>query len=511
MTTTQRVIMTAALGLVLVVAGASQAQVVDVDSPTMVKRATVAIMYPEGEGTSIDMVGTSLTPRVIGKAEVKRTAGRTRIKLEIANLEHPQGLSSYFTTYILWAVAPEGQADNLGELPVTGADKRELEVTTPYQTFGLILTAEPHGLVRLPGAAIVAENVLRKHTKGGVAASQIEYRGDPGSLYSGSSQVPADYGTPLSVLGARRAVEIAKRAGSARFAEAELRQAEIRLAALEQIWPRDRDKEKRFSGEAHEVTRLAEQARVIAEEQRARAHLAAERRTAERTIERAQSEADRAQSEADRARNEAERAKGEAASYREALDRSERELTEARRRVEDAKTEAERAKANAELARVQAEHSKLEAERAVQERDTAQQRLFISLSQILETRRSARGLIVNLSDVLFDFNQSTLKPGAKEKLAKLAGILLAYPGAYRIEIEGHTDSVGSEEYNLKLSEARAGSVRDYITQSGIAGDRIAAARGFGKSKPVATNDTPEGRQMNRRVEIVIEDHVISQQ
>ena len=150
-------------------------------------------------------------------------------------------------------------------------------------------------------------------------------------------------------------------------------------------------------------------------------------------------------------------------------------------------------------------------ERAVQERDTAQQRLFISLSEILETRREARGLIVNLSDVLFDFNQSTLKPGAKEKLAKLAGILLAYPGAYRIEIEGHTDAVGSDEYNLKLSEARASSVRDYITQAGIASDRVTAARGLGKSRPVATNDTPEGRQMNRRVEIVIEDHVISQQ
>ena len=511
MITTQRVIMTTALGLTLFVVGLSQARIGDLDSPIMVKRATVAIMYPEGEGTSVDMIGTSLTPRVTGKAEVKRTAGRTRIKLEIANLEHPQGLSTYFTTYILWAVAPEGQADNLGEMTVTGADRREMEVTTPYQTFGLILTAEPHGLVRLPSPAIVAENVLRKHTKGGVAASRIEYRGDPGSLYSVSSPIPADYSTPLSVLGARRAVEIAKRAGAERFADAEFRQAEIRLAALEQIWPRDRDKEKRFSGEAHEVTRLAEQARAIAEEQRARAHLAAERRTAERTIEHAQSEADRARNDADRARNEAERAKGEAASYREALDRSEQELTEARRHVEDAKTEAERAKANEDLARIQAEHSRLQAERAVQERDSAQQQLFISLSKILETRREARGLIVNLSDVLFDFNQSTLKPGAKEKLAKLAGILLAYPGAYRIEIEGHTDAVGSDEYNLKLSAARAGSVRDYITQAGIAADRITAARGLGKSRPVATNDTPEGRQMNRRVEIVIEDHVISQQ
>ncbi len=504
MISTKRMIVTTTLVLALAVVGLAQTQTGDLDSPIMVKRATVAIMYPEGEGTSIDMVGTTLSPRVTGKAEVKRTAGRTRVRLEIANLEHPQGLSGYFTTYVLWAVAPEGQADNLGELSVTGTDKREMEVTTPYQTFGLILTAEPHGLVKLPGPAIVAENILRKHTKGGIAASQIEYRGDPGSLYSESGAVPADYSTPLTVLGARRAVDIARRAGAAHYAEAELRQAEIKLAALEQMWPRDRDKEKRFSGEAHEVTRLAEQARAVAGERRERSHLEAERRIAQRTIE-------HAQSEADRARDDAERARGEAASYREALDRSEHELTEARRHVEEAKTEADRAKANEEFARIQAEHSRLQAERAVQERDAAQQNLFVSLSAILETRREARGLIVNLSDVLFDFDQSTLKPGAKEKLAKLAGILLAYPGTYRIEIEGHTDAVGSDEYNFKLSEARAGAVRDYITQAGIVPDRIVAARGLGKTRPVATNDTPEGRQMNRRVEIVIEDHEISQQ
>ena len=518
MISTRRMMLATIAGLMLVVTGLAQTQTTVGDSPIMVKRATVAIMYPEGDGTSVDMVGTTLNPRVTGKAEVKRTAGRTRIKLEISNLEHPQGLSSYYTTYILWAVAPEGQADNLGELTATGPGKREMEVTTPYQTFGLILTAEPHGMVKLPSPAIVAENILRKNTKGGIAASRIEYRGDPGSLYSDAAATPADYSTPLTVLGARKAVLIARRAGAARYAEPELRQAEIRLAALEQVWPRDRDKEKRFSGEANEVTRLGEQARIVAEERRERSHLEAERRTAQRTIDRAQSEAERAQSEAeraqsdaDRARHEAEQAKGETASYREALERSEKELTQARRNVDDAKTEADRARANEELARVQAEHSRLEAERAVQERDAAQQHLFVSLSQILETRREARGLIVSLSDVLFDFNQSTLKPGAKEKLSKLAGILLAYPGKYRLEIEGHTDSVGTDEYNLKLSSARANSVRDYITQAGIVSDRIVATRGLGKTRPVATNDTPEGRQVNRRVELIIEDHEISQQ
>ncbi|HTG16679.1 MAG TPA: OmpA family protein [Blastocatellia bacterium] len=501
-----RTIIAGALLFLLAPAPPALGQRADRASQMIASRATVAIKYPESEGTSVDIIGTALNPRVSGKADVKRTAGRTRVKVTISNLEHPQSLGGYYTTYVLWAVAPEGQADNLAELSMTG---REIEVTTPYQTFGLIVTAEPHGLVRLPGPAVVAENILRKHTKGDITASQIEYRGDSGSLYSVSEPVrpgrEIDYNTPLVVLGARRAVEIARRAGAPRYAETELREAEIKLAALESIWPRHREKDdKRFSGEARDVMRLAEQARSLATEREQQALLDTERRTADRTIA-------RAQSEADRARDEADRAKEQAATYREALERSTTELAQARQRVDQAQTEADRAKANEELARVQAEHARLEADQARGERDAAQQRLFVSLSAILETRREARGLIVSLSDVLFDFNQATLKPGAKEKLSKLAGILLAYPDRFRMEIEGHTDAIGSDQYNLKLSEMRAFSVRDYLLQAGIESTRIVAVRGFGKTRPVTTNDTSEGRQMNRRVELIIADEMSGQQ
>lgn len=464
------------------------------------RRGTVAISYPEGDGTSIDMVGTAVSPRVTGKAEVKRSAGRTRVRLEITNLENPLRLGGYYTTYVFWAIAPEGQADNLGELPVTD-DRREIEFTTPYKTFGLIVTAEPHALVRHPGPAVVAENILRKNTKGGVTASSIEYRGDPGSLYlvdTGAMAPAGRYSLPLSVLGARYAVEIARRANAQEYADAEFRQAEVRLAALEEMWPRRRSRENGFKGEAHEVMRLAEHARALAVERAYQANLDSERREASESIASAQSEAERANLDAERAREET-------ASYREALARSESELALAKQRVEESQTDADRARANEDLARVQAEHARLEAEQARRERDEAQQNLFVSLSAILETRRETRGLIVSLSDVLFDFNQATLRPGAKEKLSKLAGILLAYPGSYRIEIEGHTDAIGSDEYNLKLSEARASSVRAYLVQSNLDPARIGAIRGLGKTKPVATNDTAEGRQMNRRVEIIIAD------
>lgn len=497
------------------------------------KRATLAVKYPDNDGTSVDLVGTALMPRARGKADVKRKDGRTRINIGLKNLEHPQSLGAFYTTYVLWAIAPEGQADNIGEFVLNGRET-DIEVTTPYQNFGLIVTAEPYGAVKMPSPTIVAENMLREKTEGAISASQIEYRGDSGAFYRvANSDMAQDYSTPLVILGARRAVEVARRSGARRFADDEMRQAEIKLAALETVWVRNRNKEERYAGEARDVMRLAEQARSLTVDRMQQARLAAERHAASQAVAQSQQEADAAKTEAERARlaaereraereraqSDAERARLEAQDLRAVLARSESELMAARKRAEEAQTEAERAKANEEVSRLEAERARLESEQAKQatdearkqfeevkrERDALQQRLFVSLAAILETRREARGLIVSLSDVLFDFNKATLKPGAREKLSKLAGILLAYPGQYRIEVEGHTDAVGSEEYNLKLSEDRARAVRDYINQAGIDADKIIAVRGFGKARPVATNDTAEGRQMNRRVEIVIAD------
>jgi outer membrane protein OmpA-like peptidoglycan-associated protein len=464
----------------------------------LVKRTTLAIKYPDDKETKIDMRGTLLQSYVGGWAEVKRDKGRTRIKLELEKLPHPQDLGSFYTTYVIWAVTPEGQADNLGEIPRKDRSS-EITVTTPYETFALIVTAEPHGQVKYPSPLVAAENVLRKDTRGDFNSSNVEYRGISEEVYKASAAgFPTDYKTPLSVLGARRAVEIARRSGAPTYAEAEFKQAETRLAEVERLWPAHRKDEEEFSSDAHEVMRLAEAARSLALEREEQARLTAERRAADRQI-------NQAQTEADRARLEAERIKQQADEYKLSLERYERELAQAREREAAAQTEAERARAKEELSRLEAERARLESERIRQERDQALQRLQVSLSEILETRREARGLIVSLSDVLFDFNKATLKPGTKEKLSKISGILLAYPGNYQLEIEGHTDAIGSDSYNQKLSEARAASVRDYLQQSGIGASRILATRGFGETKPVTTNDTPEGRQMNRRVEIVIVD------
>jgi outer membrane protein OmpA-like peptidoglycan-associated protein len=477
-----------------------ETRVVAVEPVVFAKRTTLAVRYPVDKDTKIDLVGTSLGQPAEGFANIKHKEGRTRIELEMLSLPYPQRLGAFYTTCVLWAIAPEGQAERLVQLPAKS--KFNIVATTSFQTFGLIITAEPHGMVTLPSPVIVAENTLRKGTKGSVETSQIEYRGDTGTIYvvaTPDSPAPnADYNTPLPVLGARRAVMIAHRSGAARYAEAELKDAEIKLAALEHLWPSQRNNEEKYLGLANDVMRLGEHARLQSMARSQQARLAAERRAASGAIAQAQSEAERAREAKAQSDQEAIRA-------REAQSRSESDAAAARATAAQAQTEAERAKASEEQARLDAESARLQAEQAKQERDQAMQRLYVSLSEILETRREARGLIVNLSDVLFDFNKATLKPGAREKLSKLAGILLAYPGPYKIEIEGHTDAIGSEEYNLKLSQERAESVRNYLLEANVAPNRIIATRGLGKSSPVATNDTDVGRQMNRRVELIISD------
>jgi outer membrane protein OmpA-like peptidoglycan-associated protein len=499
--------------IAVMIAVASFAQIVAAGQETpnsqwmVVKRKTLAIRYKNNDNTAVNMVGSAVTPRALGKAQIKHQNGRTRIKLEMANLGNPQAISPYYTTFVLWAIAPEGQADNLAELPIQA--KIKSEVTTNFQTFGLIITAEPHSAVKLPSPLIVAENTLRSATQGGIQTSSIEYTGDPGTFYSASlptePSLIADYSTPLLILGARRAVEIARRADARRYAETELRESEVKLAALEQMWPEQRKHQEKFSGTAHDVMRIAENARTQAIERGIQARLADERNNATYSIFRIQNEADRAKSDANRALNTADLANQQAANDRAAMNRAQLETVAARVRVEQAQNETDRAKANEALARTDAERARLETEVMKQQQSDVQQRLYTSLSEILETRREARGLIVNLSDVLFDFNQATLKPDAREKLSKLAGILLAYPGTYRMQIEGHTDSLGTEEYNQKLSEDRAAAVRDYLASAALPVDRMFAVRGFGKIRPVATNDTAEGRQTNRRVEIIISD------
>jgi outer membrane protein OmpA-like peptidoglycan-associated protein len=203
--------------------------------------------------------------------------------------------------------------------------------------------------------------------------------------------------------------------------------------------------------------------------------------------------------QAEAARERALRDQAAAEQARHAAARAEAERTAAL-----AQAEADRARAlNEQAAAAQAREAAARAER---EKSELRSSLIQQLNLILDTRESERGLVINISDVLFDSGQYSLKSTAREKLARVSGIVLAHPGL-RLEAEGHTDSIGSDEFNQQLSEKRALAVRDFLMFQGIPVTSL-GAQGFGKTMPVAPNDTAAGRQRNRRVELIVAGDVI---
>jgi outer membrane protein OmpA-like peptidoglycan-associated protein len=411
----------------------------------------------------------------------------------------------------MWAITPEGRAENLGELQIR--DERKVRVTTELQAFGLIVTAEPYFAVTQPSDVVVMENAVKEGTEGRIEAIDARYE----LLKRGTYVMNHDYaqlkvkapepGAPLDLAEARNAVALSRVAGADEYAPEEYAKAERLLREAEEA------RAQRKSGNtvqqpARQAVQTAEDARIIALQRQEEAFQARERALAAqreadalaraRAEEEARLRADAERSAAEAARLEAERQRLAAEAAKAAADRAQAEAEQARLAAERERLAAEAARAAAEGQAQAARDAALAAER---EKAALRDQLRVQLNEVLETRETARGLIVNLSDVLFDFNKATLRPGAREKLAKVAGIVLAHPGL-KMEAEGHADAIGSDQYNQQLSERRADSVRTFLVQQGITADAI-VAEGFGESRPVATNGTAEGRQRNRRVELVV--------
>jgi outer membrane protein OmpA-like peptidoglycan-associated protein len=505
---------------------------------TVVGRTTPAVNYRHrGGSTRIDFRGTPLLPRARGEAKVESKQGYIEIEVEFDDLSPATQFGPEYLTYVMWAITPEGRATNLGEVLLNGSDSK-LNVTTELQAFGLIVTAEPYFAVTQPSDVVVMENFVRTDTRGAIAFVDAKYELLKRGTYLMSSD-PADLPSrkldrkvPLELYEARNAVYFARVAGADEYSVETYDKARGLLAKAEEIHEKGGSRRSTI-GTAREAAQAAEDARLIALQRREAEVVARERRltlereaaardgeaAALRRVE--QQEQERARAENERRRTEQQLREAELAS-RESADRSARE----RAALESERAESERRRAEAEAARVEAERARSEIETAMQklsaeraeaearaqaaaqsaeqaerERAALREKLQEQLNIILETRESARGLIVNMSDVLFDTASATLKPGAREKLARVAGVLLAYPGL-EIEVEGHTDSVGSDEYNVGLSERRAASVRSYLVSQGIPRETI-EAMGFGESRPVVSNSTAAGRQQNRRVELVI--------
>ena len=375
------------------------------------KHGTLALSFSEGENSEVEIVGVPAGGGRLGAAEVKRSQGRTRIKLTMdKGLPHPQSVSPQYTTYFLWAVAPEGRAERLAELPL-GRPFR-VEATTSHPAFGLVVTVEPHSAVNRPGSHLVAESAPSPAARGAVRSGTIEFEAAPARQAAALGR--ADFDTPLLVLGARRALEMAEAAGAADYAGAELREARVKLALMEPAWMAETRLSRETEATAREVMRLAEHARIL---------------TADR---------------AERART-AERRAAQAAPAPPEPTRAGLEPTPAKETTRLAQSEVDRARQGEPLLR--------------------------SLSAILETRREGRGLVVSLSDFLFEFNRASLTAEAQKTLGKLAGVLLAQPGHYTVQIEGQAGD-------------RAQSVSDTLRQAGVPADRITRGAGSGESRRV---------------------------
>ena len=509
----------------------------------VVSRSVQAVNYKHrGGATKLDFAGTDLMPLADGQAKVESKKGYIEIEVEFGGLLKPTTFGSEYLTYVLWAISPEGRAINLGEILVGDNHRAKVDVTTDLQAFALIVTAEPYYAVRQPSNVVVIENVVRTDTKGTTEAVDAKYelmeRG--GYIPTGYKFDPVILNTklPLEFFEARNALRIAQSEGAEHYARESYGHAVELMDRVDAYAVSGHGDRKPMIALAREAVQTAEDAREITVRKIGEERLENERQAAanaqantqaqadDATRQKNQAQADRAQ--ADLARNQAQtdtaNAQAATASAQAAQAQAENATANANAAAAQARSDSDQAKtdmannqaasatalsaaqADADQSRLAAQQAQANAQQADTDKAAMRAKLSEQLNTILQTRDTARGLIVSMSDVLFDTGKYSLKPGAREKLAKVAGILLAYPGL-NIAVGGYTDNVGGDAMNQTLSENRAGSVRDYLVSQGVATAAVSAT-GFGNTLPVATNDNAAGRQQNRRVELLVSGEAI---
>jgi outer membrane protein OmpA-like peptidoglycan-associated protein len=475
---------------------------------TVVSRNVQAVNYEHRSGASrLDFAGTDLMPSANGEAKVNSRRGSIEIDAEFGDLQAPTTFGNEYLTYVLWAISPEGRAVNLGEVLVGDNHRSKLRVTTDLQAFALIVTAEPYYAVRQPSNAVVLENVVRESTKGTTEAVNAKYE-----LMERGGYLPTGYRfdpvvlnarLPLEFFEARNALRIAQSEGAEQYASDSYQHAVQLTNNADEFATSKHFDEKGLIAVSREAVQTSEDAREIAVKKLDEMRLANERQAS--SDAQAQSQA-----QADSANRQKDQAQSDAAIALAAKDQAESDAAKARADTAEAQTATAQAKsdmaANEAASASAVAAAQASAQQAETDKAAMRTRLSEQLNSILQTRDSARGLIVSMSDVLFDTGKYSLKSGAREKLAKVAGILLAYPGL-DIAVGGYTDNVGSDEMNQTLSENRAASVRDYLVQEGVATNSV-SAQGFGNTLPVASNDNSSGRQQNRRVELLVSGEAI---
>lgn len=481
-------------------------------------RSTTAVTYPLDESVEVKFKGTTLLPRLKGEAKVKRAGRRgTRVELSIDNLPRAHELGGIYTTFVLWAISPDGRVDNLGEIKRGGSPfiASKLDVTTPLQTFALIVTAEPHFLMKVPSRMVVLENIPpRRPGNSQVETVNVQYIGNSSDYFT-DRRVPqiatSDYrDIPVSLLGARQAVNLARFAGGRQDAPQEMQQAEDDLQAAEKALRVD-EPEAEVDILARKAISSAARAEELALSRRA-ARLRREEiqrrdeaiRTAEQTAESAQREIAELRGEVAREQRARELAERDAATSNEQLREQRIEIARLRDELQTVRAEGEAAKIN--LARLEgaknAEDERRNSEAREQQRRAAEATLRQALGKYGTLKETSRGLQLLLPESLWGGPRAAnLNSSAAARLEPLAALLATNPD-YQIVIESYTDSRGDEVTLQQLTQERARQLSDRFQAAGVDAGRI-QANGMGASNPIANNNTVAGRTRNRRIEITI--------
>jgi len=469
---------TGLLALVSTVAATAQSgPAIPLYQAKQVTRTIPAMNYLIRRSVKVPMENTTLLPGASGEAIVNVRGGLTSIHVKLDGLVPAYSFGPEYLTYVLWAITPDGRPQNLTEVIPDHKGRSNFKVTTSLQSFGLMVSAEPYFAVNIPSDVVVMQNASANGQPGTTQYSVL-----PRGAYvqsEGSHLVTYPIGSgnqsPLELYEARNAVQIARSAKAGLYAAGALARAEQNL---KQALALDNDHGQRSAEVtfAREAVQAAEDARLTAER---RAREAFEARQRQNALE-AQKQAAAASLAAKEAAAQQQQAEAEAQAAQQAAQHAQQQQQAAEQQAEQAQAQA-----------------------AAAQRQTAEMRnrLEQQLNAVLATRESARGLIVNMSDVVFATGSYQIKTSAQIKLARIAGILMTYPGL-KVQVEGYTDNVGSAAFNQKLSNQRANAVMKFLISQGVKANSI-SAKGYGEADPVASNNTVAGRAKNRRVQLVV--------
>lgn len=484
-----------------------------------VPRQTTAITYPQDELVQVQFRGTTRFPRMKGEAKIKRTAKNgTEIELSVSKMPRPFELGAGYATYVLWAVSPEGQIENLGEIKRRGFFEfdSKISVTTKFQTFSLLITAEPHFLVRRPSRAIMLENLSSTTASGRIipTVKSVQYFGNSSDYFS-DARTPEiaeiDYSkTPPSILQAKQAVALARYAGAERDAREELQSADTLLLNAENGWRAGRPEE-----DTDLTARQAISAAVKAEDTAVSRKSAREKRN-----EKMQQDADlqKAEDRYQDALQQIENLKFELTRETRNRELSERDAQNYSKQIKDLRDENTRLRNDLDKARQEASNSKLqlakfEGEKVAADRQREQDErmarfqanipvLMAALKGFGTVKQTDRGIVLTLPETYWSgIRVSSFAPASEPKVANLA-TLLANNSDYRFVVEAHTDNNGTPDALSNLTQERAQAIADKLTSLGVSPGRI-ETKGYGASLPIAPNTTNVNRAKNRRVDVIL--------